>query len=144
MRAALWRHLQWRGLTLASLGVLWVWYGVGLIVTDRPGISSALGPLLSIACIEVWGALWIVCGTAGLVTAVLRPGRDIVGFGAVAGPPVWWSASFIAAAATGAYGIAWAAAPLYVAVVLLLGIVAALSGGRRRSCTCDEGAPYGQ
>lgn len=133
MRAALWRHLQWRGVTLAGLGLLWVWYGAGLIVTDRPGITSAIGPLLSLACMEVWGALWIVCGTAGLVTAVLRPGQDVAGFGALAGPPCWWAASFISSAATGAYGVGWATVPLYLAPPFLVAVIAKITGGRTRT-----------
>ncbi|MCY0944278.1 hypothetical protein [Streptomyces antarcticus] len=35
MRAALWRHLQWRGLALGGTGLCWIAYGIGLIVTVK-------------------------------------------------------------------------------------------------------------
>ncbi|MCY0956219.1 hypothetical protein [Streptomyces sp. H27-H5] len=137
MRAALWRHLGWRGLALAGVGACWVWYGIGLIVTDRPGVVSATGPLLSLACMEVWGAFWIAGGLAGMLTAALRPGRDLLGFAGLAGPLLWWALAFIASAATGAYDVAWAAIPLYVAPFLLVVVVGQVTGGRTRRCACE-------
>ncbi|MFD3717286.1 hypothetical protein [Streptomyces sp. NPDC058674] len=143
MRAALWRHLQWRGLTLAGVGACWIAYGIGLIVTARPGVVAATAPLIRIMCVEAWGGVWIACGVAGVACGLLRPGRDIAGFFGVFAPPAWWGLAFVASAATGQYGDAWASAPLYAALVLLVGVVAALTGGRRRPCLCDEGAPDG-
>ncbi|MCX4540507.1 hypothetical protein [Streptomyces sp. NBC_01565] len=137
MLAALWRHLQWRGLALAVVGACWIWYGAGLIVTDRPGVAAATGPLLRLMCIEGWGCLWIACGLAGVLTAALRPGRDWPGFAGLAGPLIWWAAAFIAAAATGAYGVAWAALPLYIAPLVMVVVIAVVTGGRRRGCACE-------
>ncbi|WP_327169575.1 hypothetical protein [Streptomyces subrutilus] len=144
MRAALWRHLGWRGLALAGVGACWIAYGIGLIVIDRPGVVAAAAPVIRLMCVEGWGGVWIACGTAGVVTAVLRPGRDLIGVGGVFLPPAVWGLAFVGSAATGAYEVAWASAPLYAAIVLLIGVVAALTGGRRRSCTCEGGAPHGQ
>ncbi|MFI6639938.1 hypothetical protein [Streptomyces sp. NPDC050504] len=138
MWAAVWRHLGWRGLALAGAGACWTVYGVGLLVTHRQGLSLATAPILRVMCLEAWGGVWIACGLAGLVTGGLRPGRDVLGFAAVTAPPAIWGLAFLGAAATGDYVVAWASVPLYVAVVLLVVIVAALTGGRRR-CTCERG-----
>jgi hypothetical protein len=81
---------------------------------------------------EAWGGLWIACGVLGLVTAVVRPGRDVVGFGALAGPPLWWAAAFLAAAATGSVDTAWASLPLYLAPLFLVVVIAVITGGRTR------------
>ncbi|MFE2360108.1 hypothetical protein [Streptomyces virginiae] len=137
MRAALWRHLGWRGLALAGVGACWITYGIGLLVTDRPGLLLATAPLLRVMCLEAWGGVWIACGTAGVVTAVLRPGRDLVGFAGAAGPPLCWGLAYAAAAATGAYEVAWASVPLFAAILLLVVIVAVLTGGRTRGCACE-------
>ncbi|MGW2985471.1 hypothetical protein [Streptomyces goshikiensis] len=143
MLAALWRHLQWRGLTLAGVGACWIWYGIGLIVTSRPGVVSATGPLLRLMCIEAWGGVWIACGAAGLLTAALRPGRDVLGFAGLAGPLLWWTCAFLTAAATGAYDVAWAALPLYVAPLLMVVVVARVTGGRTRT-RAGEGVADGR
>ncbi|WP_327413243.1 hypothetical protein [Streptomyces sp. NBC_01233] len=143
MWAALWRHLQWRGLTLAGVGACWIAYGIGLIVTARPGLVAATAPLIRLMGVEGWGGVWMVCGVAGVACGLLRPGRDIAGFAGVFLPPTVWGLAFVGASATGTYEVAWATAPLYAAIVLLVVVVAALTGGRRRSCTCDEGAPDG-
>ncbi|MGW1938945.1 hypothetical protein [Streptomyces goshikiensis] len=137
MLAALWRHLRWRGLALAGVGACWITYGIGLIVTERPSLLLAAAPILRVMCLEGWGGVWIVCGAAGLVTAVLRPGRDMVGFAGAAGPPLIWGLAYLGAAATGAYEVAWASVPLFAAIVLLVVIVAVLTGGWTRRCACE-------
>lgn len=73
----------------------------------------------------------------GLAGALQPAGRDVLGFAGAAGPPLIWSLAYIAAAATGAYEAAWASAPPFVAVVLLVGIVAKLSRGRVHRCACE-------
>lgn len=144
MRAALWRHLGPRGAALAGVGVCWIVYGIGLIITSRPGLLLAAAPLLQVMCLKAWGGVWIACGLAGVATALLRPGRDLAGFAGVAGPPLWWGLAFTVAAATGTYEVAWASVPLYAAVLLLVVIVAKLTGGRTRGrCAC-EGVSRGE
>ncbi|RDG37977.1 hypothetical protein [Streptomyces corynorhini] len=147
MRAAparLWAHLGWRGLALAGTGALWVWYGVGLLSTDRDGVVAGTAPVTRVMCLEAWAGVWITCGVLATVAGMLRPGRDMWGFAAVALPLIVWGLAFAAAAATGAYTAAWATVPLYAAPLLLLTIVAALTGGRRRICRCERGASDGQ
>ncbi|WP_435285900.1 hypothetical protein [Streptomyces bacillaris] len=136
---ALWRHLKWRGLALAGPGAGWIVVGLGLILTDRPAVNAGAGPLVDLMCIEAWGGVWIGCGVLGLAAGLMRPGRDVWGFAAVTGPPAWWALSFGAAAIVGRYSPGWATVPVYTVIVLLLGIIAALTGGRRRICTCERG-----
>ncbi|MFJ3834432.1 hypothetical protein ACIPY6_02825 [Streptomyces sp. NPDC090054] len=144
MRAALWRHLQWRGLTLAGLGILWIVFGIGLIVTDRPALVAATAPILRVMCLEAWGGVWIACGVVGVATAALRPGRDLAGFAGAVGPPLIWGLAYIAAAVTGAYEVAWASVPLYAAILLMVVVIAVLTGGRTRGCAACEGVTDGR
>lgn len=133
MQAALlrvWRHLGWRGLTLASVGILWVIYGIGLIVTTRSSVVAGAAPLLRIMCIEAWGGVWIATGLLGMAAGGLRPGRDVWGFAAICLMPAYWGLSFTATAATGDYEVAWAAVPIYAALILMLGVIAVLTRGR--------------
>ncbi|MFJ8755695.1 hypothetical protein [Streptomyces cyaneofuscatus] len=146
MRAAWARvrsHLGPRGVTLAPVGALWVWYGVGLVTTDRVGVSAATAPVTARGGLVAWGVAWIVCGLLALGAALLRPGRDTWGFAAATAPPLVWGMAFAAAAATGQYVEAWASVPIYAVPVILLVIVAALTGGRRRRCVCERGAHGG-
>lgn len=133
MRAALlrlWRHLEWRGLTLASVGILWVVYGIGLIVTTRSSVTAGTAPLLRIMCIQGWGGVWIACGILGMIAGALRPGRDVWGFAAICLMPAYWGLSFTATALTGDYQVAWAAVPIYAALILMTVVIAVLTRGR--------------
>ncbi|WP_411078478.1 hypothetical protein [Streptomyces sp. cmx-10-25] len=142
--ARLWRHLGWRGLALAGVGVCWTVYGTGLIVTTRAGVIAATAPVTGLMCMEAWGAVWIACGLLGVAAGARRPGRDVWGFAAVTLPPAVWLLAYTIAAITGDYGPGWASVPLFAAVLLLVVIVAALTGGHRRICTCERGGPSGQ
>lgn len=144
MRAALWRHLQWRGLALAGTGAAWVVVGLGLLLTDRPAVRAATGPLIGLMCIQGWGGVWIGCGVLGLAAGLRRPGRDIWGFGAISLPPVVWALSYATAAVIGRYAPGWATVPVYSVIVLLIAIIAALTGGQRRICTCERGGHRGR
>ncbi|WP_327268822.1 hypothetical protein OG233_14190 [Streptomyces sp. NBC_01218] len=144
MRAALWRHLQWRGLALAGTGAAWVVVGLGLLLTDRPAVRAGAGPLIDLMCIQGWGGVWIACGVLALAAGLRRPGRDVWGFAAVAGPPAWWALAYLAAAVSGRYPPGWATVPVYAVILLLLVIVAALTGRDRRICTCERGGRCGQ
>lgn len=143
-RARLWRHLGWRGLALAGVGACWTVYGTGLIVTRRAGVAAATEPVTGLMCMEAWGAVWIACGVLGLLAGARRPGRDLWGFAAVALPAIVWGVAYSAAAVRGDYAPGWASVPLFVAVLLLVVIVAALTGGQRRICTCERGGTGGR
>ncbi|GAA2971382.1 hypothetical protein [Streptomyces enissocaesilis] len=128
--ARLWRHLGWRGLALAGVGACWIVYGIGLIVTTRGAVTAGAAPVIRLMCIEAWGGVWIASGVLASVAGMLRPGRDVWGFAAISFMPAVWGLAFMASAVTGDYQAAWAAVPIYVAVLLLVVIVATLTRGR--------------
>lgn len=137
--AGLRAHLGPRGATLAPIGILWCWYGIGLIVTERQSVIAGTTAITRLVPLEAWGAWWIACGLLALVAAALRPGRDTWGWGAATGPPLVWVLAYLAASASGDYAQGWAVVPLYAAPVALLMITAVLTGRRRRRCTCERG-----
>ncbi len=147
MRAAsarAWRHLGWRGLALAGIGACWIVYGSGLIVTNRAGVTAATAPVTGLMCMEAWGGVWIACGLLGLAAGARRPGRDVWGFAAVTLPVAVWALAYVAAALTGDYAPAWASVPLFAAVLLLVVVVAQITGRHRRICTCERGGTGGR
>lgn len=141
MRAAssLWRHLGWRGLTMAGVGACWVVVGLGLILTVRPAVNDAVGPLIRIMPLEAWGGVWIASGILGLVGGVMRPGRDMWGFAAIVLMPAYWALSYLFAAVSGEYSPGWVTVPVYGAVILLVAVIAVLTGRRKHACICERG-----
>ncbi|MFI5808964.1 hypothetical protein [Streptomyces sp. NPDC051561] len=127
--ARMWAHLGWRGVALAGTGACWITYGLGLIVTSRGLVTSGAAPVIRIMCIEGWGAVWIACGVLAMAAGALRPGRDVWGFAAITLPPTVWGLAFIASALGGS-PTAWASVPIYLAVLLLVVVVAAVTRGR--------------
>ncbi|WP_055588547.1 hypothetical protein [Peterkaempfera griseoplana] len=135
MRAAAARlraRLGWRGASLLVCGVPWVVYGVGLLTTPRVGVSRAAGAITSVVSLCTWGWIWMLCGLLAIAAALLRPGRDVWGFAAAAGPPLIWALAYITAGATGDYRQAWASVPLLLVPVGLLVIVAVMTKGETR------------
>ncbi|MGW6912611.1 hypothetical protein ACWGB8_02115 [Kitasatospora sp. NPDC054939] len=104
------------------------------MTTTRAGLARAASALTDLLALPGWGIVWVSCGALACIAAALRPGRDTWGFGAAAGPPLIWILAYIAASITGQYPQAWAAVPLLVAPVLLLVVVAEVTGRRRRDC----------
>lgn len=133
------RRLGWRGTALLCCGLPWIVYGAGLVTAPRPGLALAASAITGLLALHWWGLVWMGCGVAASVAAVLRPGRDTWGFGAAAAPPMIWSLAYSAAGLMGTYQQAWASVPLLVAPVLLLLVVAAVTGRRRRVCVCGRG-----
>lgn len=133
------RRLGWRGTSLLCCGLPWIGYGVGLMTTPRPGLASAATVITSLMGLHCWGVVWVACGAAACVAAVLRTGRDMWGFAAAAAPPSVWSLAYLVAAASGQYSQAWASVPLLVVPVALLVVVAEVTGRRRRVCGCERG-----
>jgi len=125
------RRLGWRGTALLCCGVPWIVYGAGLMTTPRAGLQRAASALTGLLSIPSWGVVWTVCGVLASIAAVLRPGRDMWGFAAAAAPPLIWSLAFAAAGVSGAYRQAWASIPLLITPVLLLVVVAEVTGRGR-------------
>lgn len=127
----IWSYLGWRGLTLAGSGIGWVVVGLGLVLTDRPAVNAGAGPVIDLMQLSAWGGVWALCGVLGLVAGVMRPGHDRWGFAAVSLPPTVWALSYATAAVVGRYSPGWATVPVYTVILLLLAVIAALTGGRQ-------------
>ncbi|WP_405019540.1 hypothetical protein OHV05_24390 [Kitasatospora sp. NBC_00070] len=138
------RRLGWRGTALLSYGTLWIIYGIGLMTTPRAGLIRAASVITSLMGLHCWGVAWIVCGLVACVAATRRSGRDTWGFAAAAAPPTIWGLAYLAAGATGEYRQAWASVPLLAAPLGGLLIIAAVTGRRRRICTCEGRRRDGQ
>lgn len=132
------RRLGWRGTALLCCGLPWIVYGIGLIIAPRAGLLRAAAAITALMDLGCWGVVWILCGAAACVAAILRPGRDQWGFAAAAGPPMIWSLAYLVAAATGSYSDAWASIPILLVPVLLLVVVAEVTSRRRRVCQCER------
>jgi len=130
MRAAaacLGRRVGLRGAALLLAGIGWTTYGIGIITDPRYVVQRGVSVLTRLWPLDWWGAVWIVCGLLALAAAVLRPGRDAWGFGAVVLPPLVWAGAYIVAWLTGRYPAAWTSTPAWCVPSGLLIIVAALS-----------------
>jgi hypothetical protein len=119
-------------------------YGVGLMTTTREGLNRAASALTGLLALPGWGIVWVCCGLLACVAAARRTGHDMWGFAAAAAPPLIWILAYAAAAVTGRYTLAWAGIPILIAPVLLLVVVAEVTGRRRRTCQCERGQRHGQ
>lgn len=137
------RRLGWRGTALLCCGLPWIAYGIGLMTTPRTGLLRAAAVITTLMGLHCWGLVWVLCGVLACIAAALRTGRDQWGFAAAAGPPLIWTLAYLAAAATGRYSEAWASVPLLLTPVLLLVVVAEVTGRRRRACPECEGGRHG-
>lgn len=125
------RRLGWRGTALLACGIPWIVYGIGLVTTPRAGTARAASIITTLMSLQWWGVVWSVCGALACVAAILRPGRDMWGFAMAAAPPMIWSLAFGAAGLTGSYRQAWASVPILVVPVLLLIVIAEVTGRGR-------------
>lgn len=121
------RRVGLRGTALGVTGIGWITYGTGIITDPRYGVQRGVQVLVQICPLSWWGVLWIVCGTAALGAALLRPGRDTAGFAAATLPPLVWAGAYVIAWLTGGYPQAWTATPAWCVPLVLLGVVASLS-----------------
>jgi hypothetical protein len=138
------RRLGWRGTALLACGIPWIVYGLGLMVAPRPGLLRAASVLTAQLGLHCWGVIWMTCGLLSCVAALLRRGQDQWGFAFAAAPPLVWGLAYLVAAIRGDYREAWASMPLLVAPVLLLLVVAAMTGRRCRGSGVRRGQPDGQ
>jgi hypothetical protein len=100
-------RLDLRGDLLLIFSALEIAYGTGNILDARFGVVRGVGVLTHWLPMTFWGSLWIVAGTVGITTALLRPGLDRVGYAALMGPLLLWSTATAAAFLTGDYPQAW-------------------------------------
>lgn len=112
--AAVWRgrpHLDLRGDLLVVFGTLEISYGIANVSNARFGVVRGVGVLIHRHLpMQLWGSLWIATGLTAVVTALLairRPAWDRIGYAALMGPLLLWSAATAAAWWTGTYPQAW-------------------------------------
>jgi hypothetical protein len=82
-----------RGAVLLIFGTIWCVHGIRLATDDRP--RPGVMPLAELVPLPVIGAVWITVGLLGIAYAFRRgPDRDIVGFHALVGLSLAWSATY--------------------------------------------------
>lgn len=114
-----------RGLYLFTAGAGWVLYGVQVAADPRPGTVRAAAVLARYVPLQVWGWVWITCGTIAILAALSPcPTRRTVGFAAAEFPPLVWALGFAAAWLVGQYPQSWAGAATWAGAALRLVIVA--------------------
>lgn len=87
------RRVGHRGACLLLLGTLVALYGVGMLTRPLPD-TSGIRLLLMIQDLWFWSWTWIVAGTAAVVCAFVKPGKDWPGFTALWLATVPWSLAF--------------------------------------------------
>lgn len=112
-----------RGSYLACAGSAWTFYGIGLMVTPRPGTVKGMLLLRSIAPMWVWGLIWVACGLTAIVFAFAGTGRDRWGFVAAILPTLMWAGAYLIAILAGDFPSAWASAATWTFAAARLVIV---------------------
>ena len=102
-RAARWLHrrLGRRGEFLLILGIGKTCWGISFLVA--PPSAAGLQLLTHWCSLRHWSWLWIVAGLVTAGSALLRIGRDAVGFLVALIPPTVWAVAYLAAAVSGQY-----------------------------------------
>ncbi|MBZ6102665.1 hypothetical protein ACH4NO_17825 [Streptomyces olivaceus] len=95
------KKLGRRGAFLAILGVGQTCWGISFLV-DPPG-DHGLTLLTSVCSLRHWAWLWIGCGIGTLAAALVKVGRDWLGFLAALAPPTVWALAYTVAVITGDY-----------------------------------------
>lgn len=108
------KRLGRRGSYLACAGSAWILYGVGLVITPRPGTVKGMTVLRSIAPMWVWGLVWILCGMTAVAFAFTHTGRDRFGFMAAVCPTLLWAGAYGAAIVRGDFPSAWVSAATWL------------------------------
>ncbi|MFF7335466.1 hypothetical protein [Streptomyces sp. NPDC008150] len=101
----------------------WTMYGIGIIITPRPGTVRGMLLLRNAAPLELWGVIWVVCGLTAIVFAFTRTGRDMVGFMAAVLPTLMWAGAYVAAMISGDFPSAWVSAATWLFAALRLIVV---------------------
>lgn len=112
-----------RGSYLACAGSAWTLYGLGTIITPRPGTVRGMLLLRNIAPLELWGCVWVVCGLIAIGFAFTPTGRDRWGFVAAVCPTILWAGAYVAAMISGDFPSAWVSAATWMFAALRLIVV---------------------
>lgn len=83
-----------RGAILLSYGTVWALYGFGQLVTPQPD-QRGLQLLTNLMPLDVWAALWIVCGLVAVVAAFVPQGVDWFGYLALVVIVLPWMLSYL-------------------------------------------------
>lgn len=119
------RCLGRHGAYLAVTGVAWAVYGAGILMDPRPATVRSAAVLRHLAPMEMWGVMWIFCGTLAFISAWAKSSVRIdLGYAAATLPPLLWALAFTASWALGEYTDAWTGAVVWAAVAVWLMIVA--------------------
>jgi hypothetical protein len=82
-----------------------------------------------------------------ILSSLLHAGQDSIGFAAASLPPASWAVAFNAAWVSGGYPQAWSSIPAWSVPLVLLYVIAALSGRHtallRRIKSLEEGLNNG-
>ncbi|MFJ1653712.1 hypothetical protein ACIOC2_20440 [Streptomyces sp. NPDC088337] len=119
------RRLGPLGAGLLVAGVLWINWGIGLMLDPRYGTVRGAAALTAVAGICVWGWAWIAAGLLSAASAFLPNRLTWIGLIPAAGIPSIWAAAYVIARTIGQFpqgatsGLTWLGYPT------LLGLLAA-------------------
>lgn len=105
---------------LATVGVGWLGYGIGIVLDPRYGTARGLGEVVRWVPLDALGGVWIGAGLLAVVASLLTacPRVQAAGFSALATPAALWGASFTITWAQGGFPSAGGSACAWVAFAL--------------------------
>lgn len=118
------RVLGRRGAILLSYGTVWAVYGSGQLITPVPD-QRGLQLLVNLLPLGMWASLWIACGLAAVVAAVMPQGVDWFGYLALVVIVLPWMFSYLLSWwPLGTYPRGWAAALVWGLIAVPVIVVA--------------------
>lgn len=114
-----------RGAFLALFAVIYGLIGYSFLFTPvTPQVQKALQFALDVMPLQGWGVTWLTAAALMLVSALLRTGRDWIGFTAAMLLPYSWALLFLLAWQNNDLPRGWVSAALYAALAAAVGVVA--------------------